>query len=355
MDLKKQLLMPLYGLLAVIVIGTIGYRIISYGDPNHGIIDCLYMTMITLTTVGFGEIIDLTGKPEARLFTIGLLLVGMGVLMYFVTNLTALMVEGHFNRWVWSRKMTKDIGRLVDHFIVCGAGNTGIHVINELIQTRRPLVVVDRSEQTVALLRERYGEQAPPVVIGDATDDETLRQANIASAHGVIACLSADKDNILLTMTARDLEKTMVAEGRQKNKLRIIARAVELKTMDKLRRVGADSVVSPNFIGGMRMVSEMIRPTVVTFLDKMLRDKEKNLRVENVAVPPGSPFIGKSLRDLKLREVANVLLLAVEMPDGESWIYNPTADFAVAQDMKLVFLCSPECRLKVEEAAQPHR
>jgi voltage-gated potassium channel len=217
-----------------------------------------------------------------------------------------------------------------DHVVVCGAGSTGIHVVRELAQLGTPFVVVDRSETVAHEVARTHGGAA---VVGDATHDEVLEEAGIARARGVISALTDDKDNLYVTVTARALNPSV----------RIVAKAIDLKAEPKLRRAGADSVVSPNAMGGLRMVSDMLRPEVTTFLDTMLRNKEQPLRITEIPVPPGSRWAGRPLGDLDLAG-RDLLLLACRSPaaEGGRFTYSPPDDALVAGGSVLIVLGRPE-------------
>jgi voltage-gated potassium channel len=324
-------------LLIVFVVGTIGYAII--GGDGHSWLDAVYMTTITLTTVGYEEAIELSGRPWAQAFTIVLLLTGVGTFVYFFSHLTAFLVEGTLERLFWRRRMAREIGRLDDHFVVCGAGRTGEHVLHELIQTRRPFVLVDQDEVRVQELHRRYGVGFPAVV-GDATEDEVLIAAGLERARGLVACVSSDKDNILVTFAARHLNPHV----------RIVARCSEARVEAKLERAGANAIVSPDRIGGLRMISEMVRPTVVSFLDLMLRDAQQRWRVEEVTVHKGSQLDGATPGSLRSRAIRDLAVLAVRAVDG-SWIYNPGDESTFEPGMGIIFMGSPEARASLESAA----
>lgn len=324
------------GLLVGLVfsIGMVGFYWI--GQPEAELIDAFYMTSITLTTIGYGEVIPVE-TTAAKLFTGIYAVIGFGMFVYLFSNITAFMVEGGLDRYLWERKMQRAIEKLTGHTVVCGAGNTGRHVVGELLETRRPFVVIDRDPEVVRALHQHLG--APfPAVIGDATDDDVLRAAGVPRASGLIACLSRDNDNLVVTLSARLLAP----------KLRIVARCIDERDQAKIRRAGADTVVSPNTIGGIRMVSEMIRPTVVTFLDLMLRDRERRLRVEEVLVPEGSPLATSTVGQLHARKIKDLLVVALRHGDG-SWRYNPDEDERVNAGMTIVFMGSPEARVALEQ------
>ncbi len=304
--------------------GATGYYLLGHGDWAFG--DCLYMTAITISTVGFSEVIDISSVPGARLYTAMLILFGMGVIVYFGSTVVAIIVEGEIKEYFWRRKMEKAVAQLQNHIILCGAGTTGIHILKELIATRTPFIVIDECEERIRnLINDETGEF--PYRVGDASDDRLLVAAGIAHARGLIAALPEDKDNLFVVISARQLNPN----------LRIVSRGIEQSTIEKLKRVGADAVVSPNFIGGMRMASEMIRPQVVQFLDMMLKDRDANLRVEEVAVEPGSAWAGKTLHEAHITRKADVLVVAARTDRGE-YVYNPKQDFELAAGSVLIVL-----------------
>jgi len=313
-------------LLAIILIGTVGYWFI--GGRQYSFVDTLYMTIITISTIGFGEIIDLSGNVAGRIFTIFIAISGVGVLLYFVTNLTALVVEGELKESFRRRKMEKIAGNSRDHYIVCGLGSVGFYIVNELRATKRPHVLVDADKKNIERCLELFKDEV--LIEGDATDSETLLKASIEKARGLFAVTGDDNQNLVVSLTAKQLNPN----------LRVVARCNEIRNSQKMRKAGADAIVSPNSIGGLRMASEMVRPTVVSFLDTMLRDREKNLRIEELPVP-GS-FAGKSLSALNLKRHSNALLLAIKT--GEDWVYNPSENYVIAPESTLVFMTTPEGR-----------
>jgi voltage-gated potassium channel len=328
-------------LVTIFVAGTVGFRII--GGSEHTLLDAIYMTTTTLTTVGFGEVIRVSDRPAAEVFTVLLLLFGTGTFVYFFSNLTAFVVEGTLERLFWRRRMTRDIDQLREHYVVCGAGHTGEHVTRELSETRRPFVVIDQDEGRVRELHTKLGSEFA-ALIGDATEDEMLAAAGLARAQGLVACVGSDKDNILVTFTARNLNPSV----------RIVARCRDVRTQAKLARAGADAVVSPDRIGGLRLVSEMLRPTVVSFLDIMLRDTERRWRVEEVTVQTGSPLDGTTIGALHGRRIKDLLILALHNLDGE-WIYNPAPESVLQSKSRIIFMGNQETRATLDDLARaPH-
>ena len=317
----------------VFLIGIIGFYAI--GQPEAGLVDAFYMTSITLTTIGYGEVVPVE-TTAAKLFTSLYAIVGFGMFVYLFSNVTAFMVEGGLDRYLWDRKMHRTIDNLKDHSVVCGAGNTGRHIVAELLEIGRPFVLIDRDAEVERLLHQQFGVSFP-AVIGDATDDDVLRSAGVPRASGLIACTSNDNDNLVITLSARLLAP----------KLRIVSRCVDEREQTKIRRAGADAVVLPNRIGGMRMVSEMVSPHVVTFLDVMLRDKERRLRVDEVQVPAGSPLTGTTVGQLHEHKIKDLLVVALRDADG-TWRYNPEEHEPIHPGMAIIFMGSPEARTALE-------
>ncbi len=337
--LRERILVASIALFAVFLIGTFGYYTMGHvylGRYAWDLGECAYMTVITITTVGFGELPHLGRVPGGRLFTVVVLLAGLGVAAYFVSALTTYFIEGEFTKARTRRRMTRALDQIRDHIIVCGVGTTGVHVVEELVWTKWPLVAIDRDPARLEKLQE-LSVSILPTVVGDATEDEVLERAGIRRARGIVAALTADKDNLFIVVSARQLSPS----------LRIIAKGVDLAASEKLKRAGADSVVNPAFIGGVRMVSEMIRPQVVEFLDLMLRDKDKNLRIEEVVVPTGSPLVGKPILEAQIRRYTNLLVVAVREPPAApsqpgKFVYNPGPETRIAENMALIVLGETE-------------
>jgi voltage-gated potassium channel len=337
LDQQAQSLARAAGLiLLVLAVGVLGYSYI--GGERHSVLDAVYMTVITLTTVGYSETIDLSNSPGGRIFTIFLLVLGAGIFVYFFSSLTAFIVDGNLNRILWRRRMHRALNVLDKHYIICGGGQTGRHMIRELLETDRPFVLVDIDEAGARALAEEFGREFP-IVVGDATDDEILRLAGIERAIGLCVSTSVDKDNLLVTMTARMIRPD----------LRIVARCNEPRALQKLQRAGADAVVSPNVIGGLRLVSELVRPDAVSFLDTMLRDKEKRLRIEEVTLRERSAVVGRTLAHLRRDPIAGLLIIAVRETRSDHWTFNPNDEFRLEPGLAIVFMSSPEARLTAQQ------
>jgi voltage-gated potassium channel len=216
--------------------------------------------------------------------------------------------------------------------VVCGAGSTGRHVIEELLATGVPVVAIDVREGELREIAEKFPTAEFSYLVGDATDDDVMAQTGLDRARGLVAALSSDKDNLYLTVSARQTNPGA----------RIVARCAELSHVEKIRRSGADAVVSPNFIGGMRLVSELLRPAVVRFLDDMLRDRRATYRIEEIQLGHGAAGLGATLREARVRERFGMTVLAMRAGDSQSWVYNPDADERLGPGTTLVVLGSAE-------------
>jgi voltage-gated potassium channel len=338
-EIARRLYVATTLLVLVVLFGTAVIHAIGRGRWTW--FQSLFHTVITLSTVGYGELPGMENDPVARSFSLALILLGAGTMVYFASVVTALLVEGELRDLLRKNRMKKGIDNLERHIIVCGIGRTGHHVVKELIATQTPFVCVDADADKMALLREEM--PGLPYVVGDATEDDVLAAAGIARARGVVAALSDDRDNLYVTLTARSLNPA----------LRIIAKAVEASAEPKLRKAGADKVVTTNMIGGLRLASEMIRPNVTEFLDIMLRDPAHVLRIEEATVPAWSALVGKTLGACQLRKVCDVLVIAVRTRD-QAHKFNPGAEHVLEGGSTLIVLGErgeiAKLRARVEES-----
>jgi voltage-gated potassium channel len=252
--------------------------------------------------------------------------------VFFASTITAVIVEGDLKNALFANKLKKRMKRMKDHVIVCGAGSTGRNVIEELLKTGMPVIAIDVNEVELRDIADKHPNAEYSFLVGDATDDDIMAQTNLPVARGLVAALSSDKDNLYLTFSARQ----------ENPKARIVARCAELAHVEKLKKSGADAVVSPNYIGGLRLVSELVRPSVVQFLDQMMRDKRAAYRIEEVTLGAGTSSIGTTLRDARVRERFGMTVLAVRSTPEAVWTYNPDASEAIGPGMTLVVLGSAE-------------
>jgi voltage-gated potassium channel len=321
----ERLLRALVLVVVVTLAAGAAYYRLGQGQWSFGA--SLYMAIITISTVGFAELPGLEQTPGARVLTAFVILGGVGTIAYFQSTMTALLVEGTIGH-AWRRsRMRAKIDALGGHVVVAGIGSTGRYVVEELWATGTPFVAIDRNHEHLERVSQEACEGRMLYVHGDATEDHTLLAAGIGRAAGVIAALTADRDNLFVTISARSMNP----------KARIISKVVEAEATAKMTRAGANATVSPNMIGGRRMVSELIRPEVVEFLDQMLRDKNRNLRLEEIAIPADSPWVEHPLREVPFRREANVLVVAVRDED-RSFHYNPGPEYKLLGGMVLVVL-----------------
>jgi len=322
MPIKKRLLFILLAIFTVVMSGSAGYYMLL--DGKQRFMDCVYMTVISLTTVGYGEIFDIRGNFTVELFTMILITFGMGIILYGISTLTALIIEGELSGILRKNKMQKQIRKLKNHYIVCGCGETGRHILAELIKSKEQVVLVEQNEENIERCRD-IGDLL--FVKGDATDDHNLIAAGIIKAAGILIALPSDKDNLYVTMTARILSQN----------IRIICRMIDQNIEPKLRKAGADYVVSPNYIGGLRMASEIIRPTVVNFLDSMLRSSQGNLRIHQMTVSEYADVDGKKINESGLTDRFNLLVLGARQ-DADEIEFNPSPEKVLRNGTTLIVM-----------------
>ncbi len=345
MELRRRLKYAVLALLAILLFSVAGYRII--GGPNVGFLDAVYMAVITLAGVGYGEIVKTEGHPALRIFNMFVVLFGVTITVYVFSAVTAFLVEGEITNIFWRRKMQKKISELRHHYIVCGLGDTGRFAVEELQKTGTPFVVVEGNQEVIAKFREHHAQAADGILIlvGDATDEEILDQAGIERARGLIAALSSDKDNLVITVMARQARED----------LRIVARYTDPKFSERMTKAGANSTVSPNRIGGLRLASEALRPHVVGFLDLMLREQSRTLRIEDVEIHSNSPWVGQTLGELKMRARHNLLVMAAKNILGDNaFVANPTDNLRITGGTVLIVMGDVNDIRRAREEAETH-
>ena len=309
MNVQQRFTILLALLLGVTIFGTLGYVVIE----GWSVFDALYMTVITLASVGYGETNPLT--LPGRAFTIVLIVGGLSVVAYGLSSMTALIVEGDISNLWERRRMHRQIEELSDNIVVCGGGETGRHIVKELAATRTPFVCIEMNAAQGEALHRVMPDV--PYIAGDATESEVLRSAHIERARGLILTMPADKDNLFALLTARELNPG----------LRIVTRVSTDEARARLLKAGADAVVSNKAIGALRLASEMLRPHVVSVLDAMLREPS-DVRVQEIPVGPAAA--GQSLSRLNLQERAGVIVFAMREAATGRHVFNPAADRPLA-------------------------
>ena len=288
----------------VLVGGTMGYMIIE----GWRFLDALYMTVITITTVGYGEIRSVS--EAGRIFTIVLIFLGIGNMGYILGMVTQTMVEFRLRSILGRRKLGLKIKSLKNHYIICGYGRIGRIITQELMSSRIPMLVVDQNPDSQSAL-EQIGV---PYIIDDATSEDVLVEAGVERAKGLVAVVLSDADNLFITMTARGLNPDIF----------ILARAEEEHTHKKLMRAGANRVVLPYLIGGQRMAHTIVKPAVTDFLELTVHDKSIELKMEELLVGAQSRLNGVTLQDSGIRQDMNVIIVAIKKKDGDM-AFNPSS------------------------------
>lgn len=334
-DIFKKLYLSGLGLLITVLTGTFGYWFIF--EKQFDLFDCFFMTFITITTIGFGEVLPLQDYTGARMFTVLIAMAGIGFITYFVSTFAAIIIEGYIRQNYQKSKMDKTINRLKDHYIVCGINPYTGKVIEELSQTNRKYIIIDPDSEKLQKIHAQYKNEFH--IEGDPTEDENLKKAHIETSVGVFAATEEDNINLIISLSVRRLNP----------KVRVIAFCFDPKNADKMVLAGADKVVSPTNIGGMRMASEMIRPTVTNFLDFMLREDSKTYRIEEVII--SEEYHGKNMKEIDVSNLESTIIMAVKNKD--KWIFKPGDDFLICEGDVLIVMTTPEERIKLEKDLSP--
>ncbi len=330
MDPIRHLRFSLSILVGVIALGTCGYMFIEGWSG----FDALYMTVITLATVGFKEVHDLS--PQGKLFTILLIIFGAGIIAYAIGSLIQIMVEGQLRHILGRKKLEKQIDRLSGHYIVCGYGRIGTLICREFLAKPIPFVVVEKDPA----LCEKLGNDGILFVRGDATDDETLMAAGILRAKGLITAVTSDTENVYITLTARGLNPDMF----------ILARSGEEGSEKKLRRAGASKVISPYTIGASRMAQAVLRPSVVDFIEIATAGRNLELQLEEIRVTPDSALAEKSLVDSGVRKDLGVIIVGIKKQNGQM-LFNPAPATPIQGGDVLITLGEPSAIHDLERIA----
>lgn len=316
MEILKRIRLALLILAIVVLTGVLVYKFAF----TFTWLDALYMTIITISTVGFGEVVEL--PPAGRIFTIFLIVAGVGSGLYAVGVIAEFMFEGHLRGVVGRRRMEKEISKLKNHYIVCGYGRVGSHVVKELETTKAPFVVVENSPEIVKLLKE----ERILVVEGDASQDEVLERARLESAKGLVAAVDNDAENMFVTLSARKLNPGIF----------IVARADVEESEDKLKKAGADRVVLPAAIGGRRMASLMIRPLVCDYLGIVSRGRDVIYELAEVVASKASTLAESSIQDSDIRGKTGALVLAIKKESGKINTNPPPSTLIEEKDILVV-------------------
>jgi voltage-gated potassium channel len=321
-------------MLAVFLVGlgTAGYMAIE----DWTVLDALYMTVITLSTIGYGEVnpVSATG----RIFTLVLIVMGVGFFLYVIGNVVQFLVEGRIRLILGRHKLDKQIGQLNNHYIVCGYGRMGRAFSRYLIQKGLKFVVVEKNEDRIPVMNTDH----VLYVAGEATIEENLRKAGITRASNLIATLGSDADNVFLVLLAKGLNPDIY----------VVARASQNASKKPLDTAGADVVVSPFDIGARRMAHAILRPNVIRFLEYAFADESTDIHIEEIPVSESSKLVGVRLMESGIRQEYNLLILSIIKADGEM-VFNPLADTRIKSEQKVIACGKSEDLAKLEKALNP--
>ena len=327
----------LFGLL--LVIGTTGYHLLLHVS----FLDALYMTVNTIATVGFREVAEM--NPQAKIFTILMIFLGLGLVGYSLTSVVAFFTEGELRLAIRRNRMENKIRALHKHYVVCGAGETAQNVMSQLSAGKVPFVVVDLREEKI----KEFHERGILAIHGDPTHEAALEQANIRQADGLICALSSDTENVFTILTARYLNPDLY----------IISRAIEPHAHEKLRMAGADRTISPNEIGGRRMAAMVLRPSIFSFLDVVTYAGDDVFNLEEVILGDQSEIKGLALKDARIPDRTGLIVMAIKKNGSRQMIFNPKAEEIIQTGDALIVLGNPDRvdtlkRLACDEGVRIH-
>lgn len=323
-EIKKRLIGTGVALITILSIGTFGYYFLS--GEKYGLFTCLYFTVITITTIGFHEVIEMNDPTNVRLFTMVLAFLGIGLLTYFVSTVSVVFVEGHLRKTYKKIKMEKEIKNMEKHYIVCGIGRHSLHLMEELSYYSSNNVCIELDKEVIENVKKTFSDIY--YIEGDASEDEVLLKSGIERAEGIFASTSDDNLNLVICLSARRLNP----------KIKIVSLCVNHRNMSKMKLAGADKVVSTNYIGGLRMASEMLRPSSTHVLDIVIGGKHKNIKIEEILVTDKED--GKSIANLKDSRFKESLIIAIKTADELN--FKPNGDTILNKNDELIVLRTPK-------------
>jgi voltage-gated potassium channel len=327
---RTGLRLAILSVLLAIAVGTLTFHTLE----GWSILDSLYVTAQTVTTVGYGDMTPRTayGRAFATIFMI----VSVGVVLYALTSTVQSIVQSELVNTFGQRRRSRRMSKLRNHFIICGAGRVGSHLVRGLLGSNDTLIVIERDPQKVAELTDL----GVTVLVRDATLEETLREAGVEHARGLAACLPNDADNVYVVLTARDLNHS----------LHIVARAAEEQAEAKLIRAGANRVVAPTIIGGHRMAVALTKPAVGDFIDSITANN-LDLGFEQLEVEPVSPLVGRKLSETNIRSELDIVIVSIRRSDGQI-VFNPSGDAVIEIGDMLIAIGKSEALIKLNALAR---
>ena len=330
---RLRLRYALFALLAAIVFGTIGFHLIE----GWSLPDSLYVTVQTLTTVGYGDVTP--SSSAGRSFAVVIMLMGYAGVALAASTIVQSVVKSELVAALGQRRQSKRMGKLHDHYIICGSGRVGSHLIRDLQTGGQSFVVIERDQQRAA----EFAQRGIDVLVGDATLEESLRDVGVERARGLAACLAEDADNVYVVLTARDLNPN----------LHIVARAAEEQAEAKLLRAGANHVIAPTIIGGHRMAVALTKPAVSEFMDSITAN-ELGLGFEQLEIDASSSLVGKELNATPIRTELDLVVVSIRRQDGET-TFNPTGSVRIEAGDILIAIGRAESLMKLNALARGKR
>lgn len=339
MDYKNNIIIVSILIIILLTIGTIGYMMIEQDNPEGKweILDAIYMTVITLTTVGYS---DMGMSSHGRVFTLFLIIGGLGVFTYSVSVATAFLIEGQLQSFFKQQRMTKTMDRLSNHYIICGLGNTGTYIIDEMLKTDVDFVGIELKEERITQLSDTRNFL---YLHGDATNDDILLRAGIQRAKGLITSLNSDHENLFVVISAKELNP----------QLKIAAKAIEQNSARKLISAGADEVVLSDQIGGMRLAVGLMQPQLVNFLENIAQGQQGTQLYQSV-IQEESPLNGVPLKDANIQEQTDLLVIAIQTSE-DKWIYNPHGEIEIKAEDTLVVVANQNQIQKLHQLTGDHK
>jgi voltage-gated potassium channel len=327
----RSLATALTMLVVTLVVGVGGF----YWIEDLNFVDALYMTVITMSTVGF-ETLHGGLSPEGKIFVVFLIIFTIGTFTYAITTVTTLLVEGEMQKLVKGYRVNKEIGKLNNHIIICGLGRNGNQAAAELELEGVPYVIIEKVEEVV----NKYQQNNPQalVYLGDATDEDTLRYVRIEQARGVISALADDADNVYVTLTIRQINPNV----------QVVARASNESTISKLKVAGANRVILPNMLGGRKMAKIITKPALMDFVDMITGQGQSHLHLEQIDCVANESLVGKTLRELNIRSRTGVLVLGTQDATG-NFELNPNVNKIISRDEKLFVIGTAEQMKKFQQ------
>ena len=308
-------------LLTIIVIGTVGFHFIE----GWSLLDSFYVCVATLSTVGYGDFVPYT--KAGKLFAVSVIIFGVGMMFYTLVLMAETFIEGRLSIVLGRNKLEKMIEKMHNHYIICGGGRIGFLICRELMAGKIPCLVIDNNPEVI----QKAKDEGFIYTRGDATQDKVLLGAGIKRAKGIICVLPSDAENLYVILTAKELNQNIY----------IMARSEEEESEHRLLRAGADKVMSPYTLGGVRMAMAIMRPAMLDFIEITTSRQSLELRMEEVAILKGSPFLSKTLEDSEIRKRFGLIIVAVKKDSGKM-IFNPLANYLIEEGDRLIAMGEDE-------------